>query len=49
MGPEWRADIDRALAHTEKDKVEAAYNRAAQLDRRRALFARWGEMLQPST
>lgn len=45
MGPDWRADIDRALAHSPKDKVEAAYNRAALLDRRRALFERWGEML----
>ena len=45
MGPEWRDDIDRALAHSPKDKVEAAYNRAQQLERRRALFERWGEML----
>ncbi len=45
MGPDWRGDIDRALAHSPKDKVEAAYNRAALLDRRRTLFARWGEML----
>lgn len=45
LGGEWRADIDRALAHVPKDKVEAAYNRAQQLDRRRALFDRWGEML----
>lgn len=45
LGPEWRADIDRALAHSPKDKVEAAYNRSALLDRRRRLFDRWGEML----
>lgn len=45
MGPEWRGDIDRALAHSPKDKVEAAYNRAALLDRRRAIFDRWGELL----
>lgn len=43
--PEWRSDIDRALAHSPKDKVEAAYNRAVQLTRRRALFERWGELL----
>jgi integrase len=45
LGPDARADIDRALAHTPKDKVEAAYNRAELLDRRRMLFARWGELL----
>lgn len=45
LGPDVRADIDRALAHTPKDKVEAAYNRAELLDRRRALFVRWGELL----
>lgn len=45
LGPEWRTDIDRALAHSPKDKVEAAYNRAQLLDRRRAIFNRWGELL----
>lgn len=45
--PGARADIDRALAHTPKDKVEAAYNRAQLLDRRRALFAHWGQLLVP--
>ena len=45
LGPEWRADIDRALAHSPKDKVEAAYNRAEQLGRRREVFDRWGELL----
>lgn len=45
LGPQWRADIDRALAHVPKDKVEAAYNRAELLGRRRQIFARWGEML----
>lgn len=43
--PGARADIDRALAHSPKDKVEAAYNRAQLLDRRRALFEKWGAML----
>ena len=33
--------IDQALAHTPKNKVEAAYNRAALLDRRRTLFVAW--------
>ena len=45
LGDAAAGDVERALAHSPKDKVEAAYNRAAQLDRRRALFERWGEML----
>lgn len=45
LGEEWRRDIDRALAHSPKDKVEAAYNRSQLLDRRRELFDRWGAML----
>lgn len=45
LGEEWRRDIDRALAHASTGKVEAAYNRAVLLDRRRALFDRWGELL----
>lgn len=45
LGEEWRRDIDRALAHSPKDKVEAAYNRAQLLDRRRELVDRWGAML----
>lgn len=43
--PGARGDIDRALAHSPKDKVEAAYNRAQMIARRRRLFERWGEML----
>lgn len=45
MGEEWRGAIDRALAHSPKDKVEAAYNRSAQLGRRRELFDAWGALL----
>ncbi|MDG6079735.1 DUF4102 domain-containing protein [Erythrobacter litoralis] len=45
MGPEWRFDIDAALGHAGKGKVEAAYNRSVQLDRRRAVFDRWAEIL----
>jgi integrase len=45
LGEEWRTAIDRALAHSPKDKVEAAYNRAELLGRRRELFDRWGAML----
>jgi integrase len=40
-----RALIDQALAHSPKDKVEAAYNRAQQLARRRHLFQRWADLL----
>lgn len=42
-----RAAIDLALAHAPADmsKVERAYNRAEMLDKRRSLFARWGELL----
>jgi hypothetical protein len=39
------AAIDRALAHSPKDKVEAAYNRAQLLDRRRRVLERWAELL----
>lgn len=45
LGESWSTTIDRALAHSPKDKVEAAYNRAELLDRRREIFERWGEML----
>lgn len=47
LGDEWSAAIDRALAHAPKDKVEAAYNRADQLGRRRRLFETWAGLLQP--
>lgn len=45
LGPSWRFDIDAALGHAGKGKVEAAYNRSAQLARRRELMERWGQML----
>jgi integrase len=45
MGEAWSAAIDAALAHSPKDKVEAAYNRAERLQRRRELMNRWGAML----
>lgn len=45
LGEEWSVSIDRALAHSSKDKVEAAYNRSQLLERRRALFDRWGVLL----
>lgn len=43
--PEYRAAIDLALAHAPKDKVEAAYNRSEQLERRRWLFDAWATLL----
>ncbi len=43
--PEERATIDRALGHALKDKVEAAYNRASLIDRRRRIYEIWGRML----
>ncbi len=45
MGPEWRFDIDAALGHAGKGKVEAAYNRSVQLERRRSVMDRWGSLL----
>lgn len=45
MGEAWRGDIDRALAHATRGKVEAAYNRSVQIDRRRAVFDRWGALI----
>ncbi|MBB4611532.1 tyrosine-type recombinase/integrase [Sphingomonas yabuuchiae] len=37
--------IERALAHAQKDKVKAAYDRARHLPRLRFLFDRWAEIL----
>lgn len=45
--PDARAAIDQALAHSPKDKVEAAYNRSAQLGRRREIFDAWAQLLFP--
>lgn len=42
--PEDRAIIDLMLAHM-RDDVEAAYNRAAYMDRRRELACEWAELL----
>ncbi|MFZ3485183.1 tyrosine-type recombinase/integrase [Sphingomonas sp. 3-13AW] len=46
--PEDQGAIDRALAHAPKDKVEAAYNRAQHLQRRRELFDAWADLLTGS-
>ena len=43
--PADRAVIDQALGHIAKDRIEAAYNRAAQMLRRRMVFQAWGAML----
>lgn len=40
-----RDAIDEALGHATKGKVEAAYNRSAQLARRRLVFERWAQLL----
>lgn len=45
LGEGWRTTIDMALAHSAKGKVEAAYNRAQLLDRRRELMEQWGAKL----
>ncbi len=45
LGEAWRDDIDRALAHATRGKVEAAYNRSVQLERRRELFDRWSALI----
>ncbi|WP_421505528.1 tyrosine-type recombinase/integrase [Brucella pseudogrignonensis] len=43
--PNDRAVIDLMLAHVPKDKVEAAYNRAMYLGRRKELAQLWADML----
>lgn len=45
LGETWSTAIDRALAHVAIGKVEAAYNRAEQLGRRRELFETWAHIL----
>ena len=40
---EGREVVERALAHTNKDKVEAAYARSDLLEKRRPLMGAWGE------
>ena len=37
--------IERQLAHSEKDKVRAAYNRAKYLDKRKAMMQAWADYL----
>ena len=43
-----RAVCEAALAHTLRDKTEAAYNRTDLYDRRRELMALWSEFVSPA-
>lgn len=43
--PADRQAIDRMLAHTPENKVEAAYNRADHMERRRELAQIWADLL----
>ncbi len=43
--PADRAIIDLMLAHTPKEKVEAAYNRASHLERRKELAQIWADLI----
>jgi integrase len=38
--------IEKALAHEEKNKIKAAYNRADYLEQRKQLLSWWGDQLQ---
>lgn len=42
----FRADvIERALAHADRDRVRASYNRAEYLEERRAMLCQWADLL----
>ena len=42
----WRSDaIERQLAHAERSKVRAAYNRAEYMEERRAMMQAWADMV----
>ncbi len=42
----WRPDvIERQLAHTERNKTRAAYNRASYLQERRDMMQHWADYL----
>jgi integrase len=52
MNERFRADrpiIDLMLAHAPKDRVEAAYNRALHMERRRELAQAWADLLLADT
>jgi integrase len=43
----FRADIiERQLAHTERNKIRAAYNRAQYIQERREMMVWWADYLQ---
>jgi integrase len=43
----FRADIiERKLAHTERNKIRAAYNRAQYIQERREMMVWWADYLQ---
>ncbi len=44
-----RAVCEAALAHTVRDKTEAAYNRTDLFDRRRGLMASWSDFATTQT
>ena len=46
----FRADvIERQLAHTERNKVRASYNRADYFDERRQMMQTWADFLDAQT
>lgn len=46
----WPVDaIERQLAHVERNKVRAAYNRAEYLDTRKKLMCWWANWLDGTT
>jgi integrase len=43
----WRPDvIERQLAHAERNKVRAAYNRASYMDERRKMMQAWADFIE---
>lgn len=45
LRPADRYTIDLMLAHVSKDKVEAAYNRSVQMEKRREIAQEWADLL----
>ena len=46
LGIELRV-VDRQLAHIEKSKVTAAYNRAEYIEERKSMMQRWADLVTP--
>ena len=46
LGIELRV-VDRQLAHIEKSKVTAAYNRAEYIEERKSMMQRWADLVIP--